>query len=416
MEEFDIEVEVVETKKEIYKIHESFMEEIEKKLTRIKKKCEKYGNEFSYEVLGFEMINIETDKSLSPNYQKYFNIKAVGTARINDWEFIATLIPFGTENVIKRYNTEVELPTRFRKSENICEHCNTARSRNELFIVRNVKTNEFIQVGRKCLQDYTNGLSAENVANFIEWKDLFRGFEDAEREEFRNGSIQRKYFDVKEIIQYAMICTDKFGYFKTESRLPTVERVRNLVWDSRKTLNDWYIDDDVEVKYDDIFNDDTDKKAQEIMQYYLSLEDKSEFIHNIQTLIKAEYCTRKEFGIISCLPNSYRKALDNEKMISDRKAEIEKVKDVEVESVYFGEIGKRYTIENMKIMYISSYETMYGVTHIYKLYDNENHIFIWKTSKSIELEDKECTVTLTIKNHSEYNGVMQTEVSRCKLV
>lgn len=53
-----------------YKIHEDRMKELEKKLKRIQRKCKKYGNPFTYEVVGSEVVNIEKDTNKEPLFRR----------------------------------------------------------------------------------------------------------------------------------------------------------------------------------------------------------------------------------------------------------------------------------------------------------------------------------------------------------
>ena len=99
--------------------------------------------------------------------------------------------------------------------------------------------------------------------------------------------------------------------------------------------------------------------------------------------------------------------------------ETERAKRIEVEkSEYFGEIGKRY--KDYEILYvnqIATWETQYGITHVYKIVLANGNVLIWKSSSCLYLEDGESfdKITFTVKNHNEYNGQKQTEVTRCKV-
>ena len=51
---------------------------------------------------------------------------------------------------------------------------------------------------------------------------------------------------------------------------------------------------------------------------------------------------------------------------------------------------------------------------MYKFRDVDGNVFIWWTSSSLNL-DHVLTVTGTVSEHSEYEGVKQTLLKRCKL-
>lgn len=126
-----------------YKICESFIDEIEKKLNRIKKKCDKYGNPFKFEIVGSEIENVKDDYGNFHPY-KFFIVEVEGTAKIDDWECIAVLEVYNEGNIIRKINTTIEIPERFKYTDNICEHCNSKRNRTNLYIIHNTKTDEFI--------------------------------------------------------------------------------------------------------------------------------------------------------------------------------------------------------------------------------------------------------------------------------
>lgn len=56
-----------------------------------------------------------------------------------------------------------------------------------------------------------------------------------------------------------------------------------------------------------------------------------------------------------------------------------------------------------------------GCTYNYRIVDKLGNIFIWRTSNWLDLDKFDFTkVTFTVKNHDEFRGVLQTEVTRCK--
>lgn len=152
----------------MYAIYEDFYPDVEKKLKRVAKKCIKHGNDFTFEVKG-EEIREEYDKELDwKKYYKFILVEVDGTAKIDNWECIAVLENHDAGNIIRRINTEIDIPKRFKHTENVCEHCNTRRQRNNLYVIHNIETDEWKQVGGSCLKLYTGGLSMEYVAAYMD--------------------------------------------------------------------------------------------------------------------------------------------------------------------------------------------------------------------------------------------------------
>ena len=74
----------------LYAIYEGFFADVEKKLNRIAKKCAKYGNEFTFDIVGKEIREIKDEDDFTVNY-KFILVEVEGTAKIDDWECVAVL-------------------------------------------------------------------------------------------------------------------------------------------------------------------------------------------------------------------------------------------------------------------------------------------------------------------------------------
>lgn len=147
-----------------YAIYEGNMERLEKKLTRIFNKCKAYGCDFHYQQTGevFKELKDENGKTYNA---RFVLVEAEGTAVINDWEFIAEVDHTEKGNIIT--GVGVEVPEQYYISKPVCEHCNSNRYRKNTYIVRNKTTGEFKQVGKSCLKDFTHGMSAEAVTQYM---------------------------------------------------------------------------------------------------------------------------------------------------------------------------------------------------------------------------------------------------------
>ena len=77
-------------------------------------------------------------------------------------------------------------------------------------------------------------------------------------------------------------------------------------------------------------------------------------------------------------------------------------------------IKDRITIEIQDSKIVTSWETEYGMTVIHKIVDVDGNVYTWKISKAIDEKAKK--IIGTVKAHNEYNGIKQTELTRCKIV
>ena len=386
-----------------YAIYEDFYADVEKKLNRITKKCKKYGNDFIFEIKGEEIREKFNEELKQKQYYKFILVEVEGTAKINDWECIAVLEIHTNGNIIRRINTEIELPDRFKHTENICEHCNSKRQRKNLYVIHNTKTDEWKQVGGNCLSLYTNGLSLEYVTAYMD------GITELEENNGCVGGNIRPYYDVYNVLAYATEIIEKIGYFNANSNLPTKSIVGTLLsFDIDRAI--YLINKDlkgfnIRLSSKDFNKPDTDKKVEKIIEYYKSLENSNEFVHNIHIMLDNGYIHGKNIGYLCYLPKGYTEYIN-------KKAE-EEVKRNTTE--HFGEVGKRYKDKVIKnISCITSWETQWGITSVYKIVLEDGTILTWKTSNCLYLEEnkKFDKITFTVKSHNEYKGEKQTVVTR----
>ena len=251
----------------VYAIYEYFYEDVEKKLNRIAKKCKKHGNDFTFEIKGSEIRESYNKELDIVEYHKFILIEVEGTAKIDNWECIAVLEVHNIGNIIRRINTEIEIPERFKHTENICEHCNTKRQRNNLYIIHNTETDEWKQVGGNCLMLYTNGLNMEYVSAYMD------GITELEEHDGIIGH-GKAYYNVKDIISYAVEVINKTGYFNAQSAIPTKYLVSYLMCNrlnkAVELINEEFKEARLNVRVceNDFHKESTNTIMEEIINYY----------------------------------------------------------------------------------------------------------------------------------------------------
>lgn len=424
-----------------YAIHEDFYPEVSKKLTHISKKCAKHGNPFTFTVTGDEVRSIyDEELGFSVNH-RFILVDVEGTARIANWECVAILEAYDAGNVIRKINTAMDIPERFKTSGNLCEHCNSKRQRHNLYIVHNVETEEFKQVGGSCLKLYTSGLSLEYVAAYMD------GITELE-EASAKMPPHRNLWLVEDVIGRALELTNLFGYFPSRNEgITTRSMVATLVSSAHglERLNQRLEENGMKkLSSADLWLDETPDTVRKITDYYLSLTDTSDFVTNVQTLIREGYTSSKNFGFLSYLPAGYHKAMQVAE--EKKKREVNMFQGV---NEHFGTIGKRYKdIKVCCVRRVASWCTNYGIQCLYKFLLETGEVLVWSTSGSIydkvvigeetyeEIQTEHYglvghsrsvvehqvinnyisvdSMTFTVKFHGEYKGVKQTEISRPK--
>lgn len=82
---------------------------------------------------------------------------------------------------------------------------------------------------------------------------------------------------------------------------------------------------------------------------------------------------------------------------------------------WYGSIKDKVNL-NVTLTRRSNFDTQFGTTFIYTFEDAEGHQLIWKTANWLENKVGEnLTIKGTIKAHTEYKGIKQTELTRCKV-
>lgn len=402
---------------EQYSIYEGHMADLMKKITKIQNKCKKFGCEFHFAEVGEEFKEV---KDLDGNIHtcRFVLVEAEGTAKVNDWLFVASVEHTEKGNIFAKAMTEVEIPERYRTSNPICEHCNSNRTRTATFIIMNTVTGEFKQVGKSCLMDFTNGLSANAAAWFASLKQVF---EEAEEAPVSCGYSER-YYDTDEVLAYAAEVIRKFGYVKSEDSNSTKARTMDFLM-VNKGMTRWMPEDEIKrIKRDmeKVNFNPVSPEAKEMVNNALAWiqnqEASNDYMHNLKTVCSLKYNPWNRIGMLVSLFPTFNRDLE----IQARKAEAEAKAKAEAQaSNHVGSVGDRIQISVQFVKCLTSWENTFGyyptTTYLYKIVDQEGNVFTWKTSTFLDEENLPQMITGTVKEHSEFRGVKQTALTRCKI-
>lgn len=88
-----------------------------------------------------------------------------------------------------------------------------------------------------------------------------------------------------------------------------------------------------------------------------------------------------------------------------------------IETEYYGEVGGKVKDITVQLTRFHAFEGKYGITHVLTMADGEGHVFTWFTSTfpKYEVGDYFKISSATIKDHSEYNDIKQTVITRARL-
>lgn len=378
------------------KVYASEADEVSKKLDKLAKKADKYGVAFGYirgEEHPTEVSVYKFDPATCTIYKaETFTAMAVDfqiaddeLIKQNGWTVVAKLEHGEAGNIVTPLGG-AEVDKAWYTAEARCDHCNTNRFRAVTYIVE--KDGERKQVGNSCLKDYT-GISPMAAALWAEVSAIDLTENGLDNWECR-GSKDLMH-PTEHIIALACDMVKKFGYRKSDA----VGSTKQMVIDNIKT------EPSAEGK----------AKAAKIVEWLAGINEHTcwnDLEWNCSVLVKSGYAKNNHVGRLAYMPIAYDKMIE-------RQAEKEAEAKAEAESQYVGVVGDRLTVNTKSAEFLTSWETMYGATYLYKFTDTDGNVFIWKASSPQDITKNGLVIKGTVKEHSEFNGTKQTVLTRCKV-
>lgn len=223
------------------------------------------------------------------------------------------------------------------------------------------------------------------------------------------------YYRIKDYLRYCAECVDKFGWFNSSSQYSTANRA----WDyfaykelglegMRKTSE---MDNEMKAINFDASEENQGPKVDSIIEFVKNMEDDSSYVVSIKSLAKSEWFRSKFTGFVASMVICYNKEVERREVERKQKEEAENNP-----SNFLGNIGDKLKADFNEFEIVTSWDGFYGVTWMYKFVTDEGNILIWKSSKWIDAtEIKKGHVKFTVKDHTEFRGIKQTEVTRCRI-
>jgi hypothetical protein len=392
-----------------YKMSESAVELVKVKTAKLQKK----GADILISVSDMIPVNIGTN--FEPIWIDTYDVTISGILKYGQWSICASIDHLSTGNVC---NVHEPIPEKYRTTASYCDHCKTVRNRNTTVIIRN-ENGEYKQIGKNCLAGYI-GVDIENYARFLELSSFCNELSESEIADDTDVRYGRsKYLDILPYLTMTIAICNKVLYV---SKATATEQNRQ----STASL----VDDFVNVEHAhpkakkailehmqklDI-NSATLKSAKEtipsIMQWITTTTDTNDYMHNLQ-MIYAGYDEKKPYHLILKKHYGYAVSIVSAYAKHVEKIATEKITKETSVSNYIGTVGEKIKFTGT-IKYISSFDTQYGITRIYRITDTNGNIYTWFASTSVN-DAENATITGTIKAHDEYKGTKQTVLTRCKV-
>ena len=401
----------------VYVILSANMNWVNKKLATMRRRFERNGFDFTYEVLGTEYhdVNIQDDPWLKPILRpaEFTRIYVDGHAVYNGWEFVAKVEATDEGNIITGPPNTRTVPEHYRTDALVCDHCDHNRKRKHGFIVREPVSGDYRMVGRTCLALYTGGLNPADVTYFASLFDELLTWNN-------NASLAPKSnHDILatpvEVVAHALATVEHQGGYYSYNRAmrsdkaPTGVQTRDFIYASlgvgvnAKRTHAHMVDNGIDPS-------NHIEEAEELVTWIKSQDTSdNDFLHNLSVLAHHKYI---DVPTKTSLMASVIAVRNNAERLSSRE---DTTQDNAATSSFQGQPGKRHTFVVESANVVASWENNYGnVMKMWKIVDAEGNVFIWKTSSAKDISDG-VEVTAMVKEHSTYNGVEQTAITRPKI-
>jgi hypothetical protein len=368
---------------------------IEKRIEKLARKATKNGNPDIRVSFGETFIRT-VDTEYGETDIEYISVTVTGEApRIAGWDFLARIELLDEENLVHSVpGSDIQLDQSFRQHNGYCDHCNSARRRNDVFVLSN--GSEQIAVGRTCLREF---LGIDDPKAIIARAQFFEELRAARDEEDLGGFGSLGYFHLREVLELSAANIRLYGYVSKAKQMETGNSTTGeAVMLSIRGIPGY-----------DIEPNAVDKEwAAKTIKFFRGQEVfGNNYMDNLRIILKQDIIKKEHVNLAASAVITAQRQLAP-------KSPKEEIK----ESNFVGEVKTRLKgLELMidKIIYLGS--GSFGPSYLHLMKDTSGNVFSWITGNKIEKAEGE-TVRLdgTIKEHKLYNGTKQTALTRAKVV
>ena len=376
-----------------FTINASLLPKVTAKIENFRYKFAKYGNaELIYDVCNKRFIS---DKASKLYGQVVVDINIEASYKIEGYEFVASLEwdDKAQQNLIKKVSDDVYVPQEYRFKTD-CDHCKVSRFRKYTIILK--KDDEYIQVGKSCVKDYLGRDFSDYVSYLSSFDTLEEYIQTLNKEKLPREAIA---FETDDVLLQTLEYVSRFGYISKKIALEndTTSTSSMIYYAMNKIQNNF---GEILYKIYEI-SEDSVSKLKEVKNFLNNFSDESDYVNNLKIISNRDYIENKDLGLVVSIIGWYLR-----ETAKGKKSETNRSSD------YVGRVGEKICFTAVPTC-ITSYETQYGTTYIYKFEVGSGDVIIWRTQKS--LEEVNMTLSGTVKAHNDFRGEKQTEVTRCKI-
>lgn len=368
-----------------YQIPLQNLEKLQKRIQRIVNK----GAPIKFEVgedclIPYHVDGIfDYDGKLVTFYLKAKEVHVEGTYIINGWRFVATIEHKENGNVIRSIDSKLEgkIPETYRACAPYCDHCKQPRHRKDTYLIYNESAKEFKQVGKSCLMEYTNGLSADvcaEICSCIPMCESASRMDDGFMQSIKASMGASSCVTSKEAKEVSYAYVKQNGY----KRGDTARAISNLVFGRGTKVRA------------------TKEQIEEVDAWVESLDASNDYLKNAKVAWESKYSEYRDIALIASLINAYFKEIS--RLQESSKAN----------NTYIGEVGDKvvFKVASKRVLYCKGKYAYYGDTvYMLELHDEQGHAILWSTSSIVGVGD---VIQAKIKKLGEYKGIKQTTITR----
>lgn len=396
-----------------YLIPATCMDALREKIEKLNKKAAKLGQaSIVLTVLEPPAVKKFKDDLTGVEYERVFHRCTVtGEApKIAGWTLVAVLEPQDNGEMVVREVPGQTCPKGFFTTDLTCDHCNSKRRRNNIFVLRD-EGEYHKQVGRQCLADFLGHQSPESMLAYAEMMADFRkNLSDAEDEGYGFGGKRERVADLRHFVAVCSVLIRRVGW---QSRTSAREEsggtaTANSAWDICTRPNEKEVREFVERKKIHA-NDEDGAVAEKALEWARAIPKEmaeSSYLHDLGVICRQEVVNFKNAGYAASVLNAYHRHL------SDQQAKIVKAQN-NANKKHVGTLGERQDFANVKLVVLRPIGGMYPKS-LAKFSDPDGNMLVWFASgcpQWLKVGDT-YTITGTVEKHEAYNGEPQTVLKR----
>lgn len=320
---------------------------------------------------------------------------------------LAGRVDFEDGTTVVNSKPGTQLPVRYRSIKPTCEHCNSDRQRNAVFVFSD-GGGKYLQVGRQCLKDY---LGHDPAATLWAASEFGGVFDEIDREIDEGRGRASQMIGLEDVMTAAVWAVREYGFVSRKAAeerggVPTSSSVDGALFNPKERA-----------EYLKRVTPADTEKAKAVIAWVQSEwggkgDQASDYEHNGVELTARTAVHTRRIGLLTSLVSAYDRA-NEERVVREKRV-----------NAWVGTVGERREFTTT-FAGANSFDTAYGVMFVMR-FDSPEGLLVYKGStpdwavdanggKALEAGD-EIKFVGTIKEHADYKGTKQTLVSRCAVI